>query len=340
MGFDLVTWSPRVGSSGDDKYNIPGATKIDGSLDSGLPTRIEAGSSVGFSSTPTIAEINASSQFNQVIGLVNRRARRHNALFGCTIPTLSYLAPDERITAAKLAAIQTGIQNLITVEGITPTGAVLTNPNVGELHRGHVLANMRKALAISGTLRPRVFADTAYEPVDWRQYKRVDNPYGTITSEAIGYTPSLTYILRTYWEKSGSDYLRRRFILSYRIPEWLTALTSCVYQISLVASSGSATPISLEMYRMNAGVAGASMNSASFYATDNLMFSLATAVPFSQDNTTDVTIANGVLTAAAGTYLSFLHGFDIDFLDSGSSFTTTRLGNIGSRATFGPLIQL
>jgi hypothetical protein len=338
MAYDLVTWAPRVGSSGDDKYNVPGATKLNGFVDSGLPSRIEAGDSSGFSATPSIAEINNSSGLNQVIGLLNRRALRHNALFGTTIPTVAYQAIDERITAAKVAAVNAGISGVITTEGILPTGASLSNPSVGTMMRGTTLANMRKALAISGTLRPHYFQDTVNDVIDWNQYRRIDNPYGSPTSETIGNV--FPFQGRAHWEKSGSDYFRRRMITSYRIPEWLTALVSCVYQVNFVASSGSATPITLEMYRMNVGVSGAAMSNSSFYATDNFVHSLATAVPFAQDITTDVTIANGVLTGAAGGYLSFLFGFDIDFLDTGSAFTTARLFNFGSRTTYGPLIDL
>jgi hypothetical protein len=82
MGFDLVTWSPRIGATGDDAYDIPGATRMDGTVDTSVEhTRVEAGSS-SFSDTPTIAEINASSHWNQLIAALNRRIIRYLETFG------------------------------------------------------------------------------------------------------------------------------------------------------------------------------------------------------------------------------------------------------------------
>jgi len=325
MAYDLVTWSPRISASGDDKYNVLGGTKLDASIDTGLPTRIDAGSS-SYSSTPTISEINAGSGLNQVIAAINRRAAVHNSLFGTTIPVLSYIAPDVRISAAKFLEIQTGINNVRRTEGFTSNGS-FTTPVAGNRILGTSIAEMRKALAISGTFAPHATTHTAYDAADTRrQYRRIDNPYGTPTSETIVGPTGDANIARVYWEKSGANYLRYRLLVSYRIPEWMTTIVSCVFQTSLSLSTGSATPMTYRLYRPNAPGRYPSPAISDFYATDNLLYTLATVFSSVTDNTTDLTIANVVVTALAGGYLTFLSGWDVDFDDTGSTFATTRLG--------------
>lgn len=65
---DLITWSPRVGSSGDDAYD-PG------------PFRVDAGSTAGYSSTPTVDEVNAGSGINQIVAEIKRRRASPNSAF-------------------------------------------------------------------------------------------------------------------------------------------------------------------------------------------------------------------------------------------------------------------
>ena len=58
-GTDLITWSPRKGTSGDDRYD-PDSTAV------------RAGSS-SYSTLPAISEINAATGMNQIIAEINRR---------------------------------------------------------------------------------------------------------------------------------------------------------------------------------------------------------------------------------------------------------------------------
>jgi hypothetical protein len=74
MGFDPVIWNPRIGDTGDDVYDVPGATRMSGSVDPGEPTSLQAGDASGFSFEPTLDQINRSSHFNQWVGAYNRRA--------------------------------------------------------------------------------------------------------------------------------------------------------------------------------------------------------------------------------------------------------------------------
>ena len=186
MAYDLVTWSPRISASGDDKYNVLGGTKLDASIDTGLPTRIDAGDSSSYSSTPTISEINAGSGLNQVIAAINRRAAVHNSLFGTTIPVLSYIAPDVRISAAKFLEIQTGINNVRRTEGFTSNGS-FTTPVAGNRILGTSIAEMRKALAISGTFAPHATTHTAYDAADTRRFDRVERCRTAPLDEQVGH---------------------------------------------------------------------------------------------------------------------------------------------------------
>lgn len=73
-GTDLITWSPRIGATGDDRYD-PGETIV------------SAGDYAGFSTLPTLAEVNASSGINQVKAEIARRTW-----------TADYLRPGSYIT--------------------------------------------------------------------------------------------------------------------------------------------------------------------------------------------------------------------------------------------------
>jgi hypothetical protein len=201
MSYDLVTWSPRVGSSGDDLYNVPGATKLDLTVDSGSKTKIYAGDATGAnpgsladfsdytnaSLIPTIAQINASAGVNQVIGLLNRRIKMWNALAGTSMSAIAYVAASASVTAAKFNAICSAITTLRSTEGFTAytfPGTSFGDGNicVGCKVYGYHLANMRKALCLSGTQTISV--------LHFWWYGRTDNPWGT----AQVYNDTMDYI--------------------------------------------------------------------------------------------------------------------------------------------------
>lgn len=338
MAFDLVTWEPRISGTGNDKYNPPGATKIDGTIDTGLSRSHIIGDASGFSSTPTIPELNASSGFNQVIGLANRRALRHNALFGCTIPQISYIGTDERITAARINAIHAGITAVVTTEGIK--GNIGMNSAIaGQRSLGPILARMRKNLAIGDDdasvttiLAPRSYNISGNEPVDWRQYRRTDDPYGSITSESVGNLGGFVE-----WDEAAGAYIRRRIVFSFRIPEWLTASANGTFQINLNTSDQGSTAV-FRLYQMAVGLSGATLSNSDFYTGGSLIYSYALPNGNHGDNTTNLTIPSSDLIAAAGGYISFLGVFHMDFDDSGITYTASRIANLnwqGAAQSFG-----
>ena len=210
-GYDLVTWSPRIGSSGDDKYNVYG-TQLDGSSNNSDITVIEAGGS-SYSSPPTIAEINSSSGWNQVIGLVNRRASIYDTTFGTSIGTLSYVAAGDAITASVISAVRAKINSIRSAEGFSAYSFSFT-PSAGDIILGRHLAECRKALGIYGILT----LTGAH-----REYNRIDDPFGTPLSEANLNTGACQIGL---FGEGTTQIRRRRVYIGYKIPEWVSALDS------------------------------------------------------------------------------------------------------------------
>ena len=179
MGFDQAIWVPAITPGGtgannstadSNAWDVPGSTKLNGSVDAGSPWRVGAGSS-SFSPTPLISEINLSSDFNQVNGLINRRIKRYNTLFGTTVATVPYFSSSNRVKAADLISMQTAINNIRTAEGL-PAFIFTIVPTAALKILGSHLAELRKALRISGVLSRTV----AQQSVRSGRYEILDSP--------------------------------------------------------------------------------------------------------------------------------------------------------------------
>jgi len=244
MAYDLVTWSPRVGSSGDDKYNVLGAKKIDGSQDTGLPSRIDAGSS-SYSSTPTISEINAGSGINQVIALYNRRQAQMNAIMNGTPTPISYLTSnDTRIVALKFTDLYNAIGSLRSTEGFTAYTFPTSEVAAGKIVLGTHLAHARKALAIAG-VQTRTLKKWARD--------RLESPYGTVnaarSSIYTGSVPVSNYGSRAPFQGGPSDisfdglasgYRRVRYIGTFPVFGFVDNAQIVSATLKLIATTGGA----------------------------------------------------------------------------------------------------
>ncbi len=245
MGFDLVTWAPVIGGSGDNVYNVPGATKLDNTLDTtGGPCGVDAGDSSGFLTIPTIAQLNASSGINQVIGLYNRRAGQYNSAFGTSLTIMAYLAAGVKPKATDFTNLFTNISTLRTQEGWTASAIAWPNttPTAGRAIRGDHVAYLRKALAIAGTIK-------LSDPNGGLFYNnlRDDNPYGTPVSELnagsggffVNQTPS----------PSLPTVERRRGVFVYQVPAWLTAnISTANMSININTASAQSPAWTLDVY--------------------------------------------------------------------------------------------
>jgi len=233
MGYDYpdLVWTPRVGSTGDERYHIPGATKLDGTVDSGAQTRAKA------------------SQVDDVIDEVNARNQEwYDAGLGGTSAQLAHL-PTGKIKLADIGTVCTAIRSLRTYQGFgynqtlphsdgsveashtLPTSVAhdpwdfcgIAAPAVGDRMKGDLLASLRKGLSIYGRqCITDAFARYAY--------LRTDSPYGTKLSETVGADTSigpLQSLIGRY--KSGDNVLRRRIIVSVPVPPYFdTDIISCV----------------------------------------------------------------------------------------------------------------
>lgn len=272
MGYDLVTWAPAIGGSGDDLYNIPGAKKLDATTDTGAQTPILAGDSSGFSATPTIAQLNASSHFNQVVGLYNRRKGIYNTAFGTSLATASYVSAGAKVLASDYTGLLSKINTLRSQEGFTG-GALAwpnTTPTAGARVSGDHLAYLRKALAISGSIK--FIIDTSvgflsFANVQWAngigggggnlaQYSRLDNPYNTHSAEVddATYTGSFNNIYAGKICPSSSAMDRFRILIPCAIPEVGSAtVSSATLTLNVGAITTTLESFSLGVYGQTAG---------------------------------------------------------------------------------------
>ena len=223
MAYDLVTWSPRIGATGDDKYNVPAATVL------------AAGSTAGYSATPTIAEINAGSGLNQIVAAVKRRIRTYNSLFGTSITEPSYVSSAANvISSGDFGSIQSAINDVRENEGFA--AYTYSSTYSGLLVSNHI-AQLRKALTIDGTLK--VGEATGVFPSYIKSgYNRTDSPYGTATSEAFSASNILTAI-----GKNGvaGTVTRHRALVHFNIPEWLSACATATYNVKPLTYSSTET---------------------------------------------------------------------------------------------------
>jgi len=310
MAFDLVTWAPRVGASADDAYNIPGATKLDGSVDSGAPTRMKAGSSAGFSTTPTIAEINASSDLNQVYGLANRRIRNYNTQFGTALGTLTYVAAEARITATHITTARTRINALRVAEGFDNYNFT-ADVAVGKPMKGDAIAELRKALGIAGIQKIIVPSSSLVNG-----FRRTDNPYNTLVSESLGNVTSLIGKARL----SPTNLRRERILISWRIPDWFDPA-----EVVTAETRAAINSIDQTMEAFNV-VLYASNTDDHTYSSVTVAYNLNTLVysgaPVAGDLSMPMDLA--VLDARKGSYLSMIYGTDNETANAGGGGSGTQ----------------
>jgi hypothetical protein len=256
MGYDIITWNPRISAIGDDAYNIPGATKLDDTQDAGGPTRIEAGETL-FSTVPIISELNASSGINQIIGLINRRIQGFkNAFPGLLYPfgfnVLPYLVPNSRITAASIAGIAPAINAIRQAEGFA-NFVFDANPGVGSLVKGKIFSQFRKALRISGVSTRGVQGTNAASGIDCTKYNqfnylRVDNPYGTFVSDLIQQISAIGIDAGKHFN-TASTFRRLRLLYTIIVPPDWTMNAADVHLLQNFSPATLAT--TLEAFDLN-----------------------------------------------------------------------------------------
>lgn len=204
MGFNEITaWYPSIdpGGSTDDAYNVGGATNLANTLDTtqGQNAYSAGGTNFATSTFPTIAELNDNTKthgLNQVIGYLNNRIQNWNAIAGTSTSSLSYVNQWVKPISTDFTSVLTAINSQRLREGWQ--GGSLTFPNStptsGQKIFGYHLAFLRKALAISGTIKVNLPSTlsinyAASSVNHFSNYARNDTPtYNTSTFETDGLT--------------------------------------------------------------------------------------------------------------------------------------------------------
>lgn len=184
-GTDIITWSPRVGNSGDDRYD-PGDALI------------KAGNST-FSSRPTVNEVNGATGLNQVIADVNRRSWDNTNYYvyaGLNMAALSYVAAGDRILAQTFNTLKERITNIRTLENQSAYswGSFWVVAAGQKILQDH-LQDLRKALAFDRIFIPPYKIDNK---VSGTIYPSLAEHGATVTLNTFG-SHTMGY------ERSGGD---------------------------------------------------------------------------------------------------------------------------------------
>jgi hypothetical protein len=209
-GTDLIQWVPRVGDTGDDRYD-PGEARIVAGLDD-------------FSAIPTIAEVNASSGVNQIRAELIRRTLNKGGT--------DYFVPGT-YTGVTYPATQTANVRIGTIEATTKTAIDMvrvaeqssayswgTMGTAGtRISRANMLA-FRKALAI--------------DCIHWFRSERATETGHSIRAACLTYpTPDNWAILTSAAAGEGPYSARKakyRGYLNFKLPAGLPAdMTASLY---------------------------------------------------------------------------------------------------------------
>ena len=228
-------WNPSVKGvssaqgAGDDNYNVPGATVLPPSTgqSSGGPSSIAAGDASGFadysdytnaSLIPTLVQIGASSGVNQVIGMLNRRTKMWNSLYGTSLSPQAYVTVGSNVTAAKFNAICSAITSLLSAEGFAAysfPGTSFADGNIcaGCKIYGYHLATMRRALCLAGSQTLNIsFNNTGTN----KEYKWAETDGTTWNTPTTG--PAVVAWSYSYAGRQSSQ--RYRHMFYYGIPDY------------------------------------------------------------------------------------------------------------------------
>jgi hypothetical protein len=284
MGYDLVTWAPAIGGGGADKYDPPASSTIN------------YGDTSGFSATPTIAQLNATSGINQVIGLYNRRALNCNALTGSALATQAYLGGN-RVRASDLTTLRTRINTMRAAEGFAAYSFVAPLAANGTI-TGAVIAELRASLRIAGTMTVvRGAANKGY----YSRFHSAGGYPGGSSSINISNVDATDNIGKTYSPPTSGTILRERRLFSVPIPDYVTSLTSASFDVTFGSVNTSLEAVDILLYTSNTDD---HLYDDTAHGTniDNFIDSILapTATAYS------ITVPDAEFTAAAGRYLSFI----------------------------------
>lgn len=162
----VFTWSPRLGPTGDDQFDLEFGTKMDGTFAEDGEPHLGVGAIVysAFSfypagALPTLLEVNNGAGLNQIIAALNYKRSQISNFETVFVPPfssgMSYLIPGQstgnglrRELGSATAALELFINQIRAIEGFA--AFTFTAINTGAIFRAWAYAERRKALALIG----------------------------------------------------------------------------------------------------------------------------------------------------------------------------------------------
>ena len=215
-GTDLVTWSPRVGASGDDRYTLP------------ANTRITAGGS-SYSSFPLLSEVNAGSDYNQFASELKRRQTDLGIAVSHPLATAGLTKASTALSA------NSQIDAIRSAEG-SSAWSWSEAPSVGSVATASHILESRKALA----------TDHFHFPIpDLGSSSTSANNYQTTRYIGTGYYPP-TYqsnlsksVKRAGQLVVGFSFTANRFFRVFSVPYSYETFSSATLDFDLTSVTGS-----------------------------------------------------------------------------------------------------
>ena len=215
-GTDLVAWSPRLGASGDDRYD-PGADIL-----------IAAGSD-SYDANPSLDQINAASGMNQTIAEARRRIQTYIDTSGIPAfpapPSLpAFVAAASKIKSSDFTGMQTSIDGIRSRDGAAafswtalPAGTKILRQNLLELRKALAVDHIRiwNNITDSGTVSPPNFLPRMV-------YQKAIYPPDTTGTSSV----SSPGCFGQKENPSSVEYISARAALFFKLPSNLPAIAS------------------------------------------------------------------------------------------------------------------
>jgi hypothetical protein len=265
-----------------------------------------AGDTSGFASLdcPTIAELNASSGANQIIGLYNRRLYLLNSMVGGGFSRYPYVTAGTKIDGYTNAVYQlwdnaAHINYIRTTEGFglfTFSGL----PAVGQPITAAKWQELRDALRIAGAWAKSSFSSS--------MYVRRDSPYGTFVSHALAANSNAGKS-----DSISNNSARYRRLLSYALPEYCGSVAGALRIVvsSYTNTLDAAYKVALDSSNTDDHAYASATVGANLNNVEDAGQNIANA-------TFDLTVTAASLGNRANSFISLLLGEDLEFAGTGA----------------------
>jgi len=296
----IFEWNPRIGDTGDDNFDLPHGTKMDGSYVVDKEQALLGNGSTGYPVPPTLPSVNAGRSLNQIIAAVNYKSDYldTNIIAAPPDPVNYISAPNSIRRLVGWGGIATRIDLIRAIEGYAafPFTAIA----VGDMARAWQLAERRKALALIGTGRATYGSAEYYVIPGFPLLGLYAAGDGSVNTVGGGFGIGL-----------GSGVSEAGRAIHFRLLPWMMNWLSASIEIVVTASSGSFTG---ELWLSN---------------SDDKFYGSGGSFLAGCDNLIGTWSANGTYTFDLTPYFSILNVVGNEF--ASFVFTTTEQRTAGAR---------